>query len=165
MKVLIAIDEISCAREVVRFVTEHNWEKGTEFRLIHVVSPIMMDAPLASYPAFLESISQAAQEDGRHILRTTAKPITEKLKDVVLQTDVIIGYPPQIVLSEAKQWQSDLIVLGSHGRKGVEKFFYGSVSNDVAAAATCSVLVLKLPHVEEVKEKVTSNAQPAVAAV
>lgn len=144
MRVLIALDELNCANEVINFVTEHNWEDNSEFSLINVVAPITLDMPLASYPTFLESISQAAQEEGRFILKTAAKKLQDK-HCLNVHTELMIGHPSQVIVSHAKEWKADLIIMGSHGRKGVEKFFYGSVSEDISGAAPCSVLVLRLP--------------------
>jgi nucleotide-binding universal stress UspA family protein len=47
------------------------------------------------------------------------------------------------ILAEAQKWKTDLIVIGSHGRSRLEKFFLGSVSYKVAAEARCSVRVFK----------------------
>jgi nucleotide-binding universal stress UspA family protein len=47
------------------------------------------------------------------------------------------------IISFARQWQADLITLGSHGRTPLERFFLGSVSYKIAAEATCSVRIVK----------------------
>jgi Universal stress protein family len=60
--------------------------------------------------------------------------------------------PKTIILDEATQWGADLIVLGSHGRRGAERFLMGSISEAVAMHAHCSVEVVRmksaLQHVE-----------------
>lgn len=50
------------------------------------------------------------------------------------------------IVAEAKRWNADLIVIGSHGRTPLEKFFLGSVSYKVAAEAICSVRVVRPRH-------------------
>jgi nucleotide-binding universal stress UspA family protein len=47
------------------------------------------------------------------------------------------------ILTEEKHWNADLIIIGSHGRSPLEKFFLGSVSYKVAAEAECSVRVVR----------------------
>jgi nucleotide-binding universal stress UspA family protein len=47
------------------------------------------------------------------------------------------------IVAEAKRWGADLIVIGSHGRNPLEKFFLGSISFKVAAEAECSVRVTR----------------------
>jgi nucleotide-binding universal stress UspA family protein len=46
-------------------------------------------------------------------------------------------------LSEAAEWEADLIVVGSHGRRGVNRFLLGSVSEAVALHANCSVEIIR----------------------
>src|SRR5262245_3306562 len=50
------------------------------------------------------------------------------------------------ILAETRKWPADLIVIGSHGRSRLERFFLGSVSYKVAAEASCSVRVFKAHH-------------------
>lgn len=45
----------------------------------------------------------------------------------------------------AQSWKPDLIVMGSHGRKGFEKFLLGSVAEAVLASSNCSVEIVKIP--------------------
>jgi nucleotide-binding universal stress UspA family protein len=52
------------------------------------------------------------------------------------------GHPPARILECAKDWQSDLIVLGRQGSIGLEEFLLGSVSKNVIQAADCDVLVV-----------------------
>jgi nucleotide-binding universal stress UspA family protein len=47
------------------------------------------------------------------------------------------------VLQAAAEWDADLIVVTSHARKGVAKFFHRSVAQAIVHDAPCSVLVLK----------------------
>lgn len=55
------------------------------------------------------------------------------------------GNPKELILEEAKEWNADLIVVGSHGRRGFRRFLLGSVSEAVAMKAHCSVVVLRSP--------------------
>jgi nucleotide-binding universal stress UspA family protein len=48
-----------------------------------------------------------------------------------------------MILEEAERWDADLIMLGSHGRHGIERLLIGSVSEAVALHAECSVEVVR----------------------
>lgn len=52
------------------------------------------------------------------------------------------GYPPEQILERAGDWHDELIVLGRHGKGGLEEYLLGSVSKDVAQAADCDVLLV-----------------------
>jgi nucleotide-binding universal stress UspA family protein len=54
-----------------------------------------------------------------------------------------LGEPRAVILDTAKTWGANLIVLGSHGRRGMDRFLLGSVSEAVAIHAHCSVEVIR----------------------
>jgi nucleotide-binding universal stress UspA family protein len=51
--------------------------------------------------------------------------------------------PVRAILGMADLWGADLIVVGSHGRRGVDRYLMGSVSEAVALHAHCSVEVVR----------------------
>jgi nucleotide-binding universal stress UspA family protein len=51
--------------------------------------------------------------------------------------------PKEIILQNAEEWGADLIVCGSHGRRGLSRFLLGSVSEAVASHAKCSVEIIR----------------------
>ena len=62
-----------------------------------------------------------------------------------VQTAVEEGDPKSKILDHATRWGADIIVLGSHGRKGFEHFLMGSVSESVVRHAPCSVEIVRIP--------------------
>ena len=60
-----------------------------------------------------------------------------------ISSKVIEGHTLTEILDEAASWEADLIVLGSHGRRGLRRFLLGSVSNAVASHADCSVEIVR----------------------
>jgi nucleotide-binding universal stress UspA family protein len=59
-----------------------------------------------------------------------------------LETRVEMGSPAEKILEVAKKEKIDLIVMGAHGRKGLEKAIFGSVADKVVKNATCPVLTI-----------------------
>jgi nucleotide-binding universal stress UspA family protein len=53
------------------------------------------------------------------------------------------------LINAATEWPADLIVVGSHGRKGLDRFLLGSVSEFVIRHAPCSAQVVRLPAAAE----------------
>jgi len=81
-------------------------------------------------------------------LTTDAKKTLERIKAKAtgvpsLKTVIKYGRPAEEILAAAARVKADLIVTGSHGRHGAEKFFLGSVSSKVVDHAACSVFVVK----------------------
>jgi nucleotide-binding universal stress UspA family protein len=59
-----------------------------------------------------------------------------------LQGTVRVGSPAHVILDVAREWDADLVVLGTHGRRGLPRFFLGSVAETVLRKAPCSALVI-----------------------
>jgi nucleotide-binding universal stress UspA family protein len=63
--------------------------------------------------------------------------------------ETIFGDSKELILTQAKKWPADLIVMGSHGRRGLPRFFLGSVSQTILLYAQCSILIARYQHGRE----------------
>ncbi len=54
-----------------------------------------------------------------------------------------MGDPAASITDAARDWQADLVVIGSHGREGVDRIVLGSVARGVARKAPCPVLIVR----------------------
>jgi nucleotide-binding universal stress UspA family protein len=74
-----------------------------------------------------------------------AEQAAEKLRDagVQVETHVVNDDPSEALISVAEQEGADLIVVGNKGMTGAQRFFLGSVPNDVGHHAGCSVLIAR----------------------
>ena len=81
--------------------------------------------------------SEDAVAQARSILRSAHLVICDTPQDMP------VGDPRTILLDEAKSWEADLIVVGSHGRQGFDQMLLGSVSESLAMHAHCSVEVIR----------------------
>jgi len=59
------------------------------------------------------------------------------------ETAVLEGSPKRRIVEESKSWGADMVVVGSHGRRGLTRYLLGSVSEAVAMHAHCSVEVIR----------------------
>jgi nucleotide-binding universal stress UspA family protein len=59
-----------------------------------------------------------------------------------IETMVLTGSPAEKILELAKKENIDLIIMGAHGRHGLEKFFFGSVAEKVVTGALCPVITI-----------------------
>lgn len=62
---------------------------------------------------------------------------------------VLVGYPAEAVLSLAEDEEADLLVMGTHGRKGIDRILFGSVAERVVKSARCPVLTVRPEDVPE----------------
>ena len=62
---------------------------------------------------------------------------------LVGSVEVQTGDPRNVIVADAARWSADLIVMGTHGRRGVARMWLGSVAEQVARVAPCPVLFVR----------------------
>lgn len=67
---------------------------------------------------------------------------TAKATGIKAEVTQASGTPGPVICQLANTWSADLIMVGSHGRKGLSEMLLGSVSNYVVHHAACSVMVV-----------------------
>lgn len=149
MKVLLAIEDKKYGKAIVDFILKNNWDANTKFKILHVIEPYELDEKVEiSYLPFLEDTRAKVREMAKSLVDTLAMKLKNKLECPV-ESSVVEGHAKEKVLEAAENWKPDLLCVGSHGRKGLERFLLGSVSQAVAGNAPCAVLVVREPHSKE----------------
>jgi nucleotide-binding universal stress UspA family protein len=92
----------------------------------------------------LEEVRKKKLERAQELVAAAADTLRAKGFETV-DTAVREGDVRAEVIDAAAEWHADLIVIGSHGRKGMDRFLLGSVSEFVARHARCSVEIVRLP--------------------
>ena len=93
--------------------------------------------PHASIQGFQEEALAAAQ-------KKMAAAVQESFKKFhKLETRVAVGAPAAKILELAEKEKIDLIIMGTHGRKGLERTIFGSVADKIVQAAPCPVLTVR----------------------
>jgi nucleotide-binding universal stress UspA family protein len=110
--------------------------------LVHVLAP---PVPIAGEgyisPKVYDDLEASARTYGqKHLGALQAKARKAGVKTVTLLLD---GVAHDQIARAAKSKKADLIVIGTHGRTGLAKFFLGSVASRVVAAAPCPVLTVR----------------------
>jgi nucleotide-binding universal stress UspA family protein len=102
--------------------------------------------PSASFAAsagLYEEFSQVLRETGEEDLRQFAKSHTHD--EIQPELAVHEGSAPDSILSFAQTQKADLIVMGTHGRRGFDQLMLGSVTDRVMRRAPCPVLAVRIP--------------------
>ena len=79
----------------------------------------------------------------KEIIEKAAKNLRKKNPSLTVTTIAMEGSPKSVILDEAEKFGADLIVVGSHGQGGVERFLLGSVAYAVSLHAKCSVEIVR----------------------
>ena len=115
-----------------------------ELVLVHVLSPIIAMAGAGEAyvtPGVYEQMNRAARAWAQKQLdRLLAKARAARVRARGMLLD---GVTHEQIVRAAKRQRAGVIVMGTHGRTGVARFFLGSVAARVAATAPCPVLTVR----------------------
>jgi universal stress protein A len=99
-----------------------------------------------NYIPLEEELEKAASEDLEKIREDIAK------KGLPVEGDIEIGTPAEAILARAEDPDVNLVIMGSHGKKGLSRLLMGSVAEEVVRKAHCPVLIVKAGEKEFIAE-------------
>ena len=143
-RILVAIDGSPGAAHALRHAVGLAKGLSASLRIIHVVDlgllpygpelSIDIDALLDARYAAAEKILAAARDS----VQTPELEVETRLLD----TASPVQHVAAAIAEAAASWPADLLVLGTHGRRGVERWLLGSVAEGVARRSTVPVLLV-----------------------
>jgi len=153
MRILLAIDDSKFSEAAVEAVIAQARPHGTEVRVLHVVEapPLLVARELGGYEPALQNAMEFQKEQAAALVAKTAEVL--RARNLEVTTALEVGDPKSQILDVAEQWHADLIVLGSHGRKGLNRFLMGGVSEAVARHACCSVEIVRICPANTMNQK------------
>jgi len=134
MKILVAIEGSMFSQLAVRAVAQRIRPEGAKVLLVHAIEPAAFFEQDAGVHERLRRPQELLDAAARQLEGSGFRHVEMRVIDAEARTGI---------LELAAQWQPDLIVLGSHGRKGLEKLMLGSVAESVARHSSCSVLIVR----------------------
>ncbi len=147
VRILLATDGSECSELAARYVAERPWPLGSE---VHIISVVELSVPVfrIPYPPYfdpraMEELRAEAMKRTEEAVMTAEQIVTDAGLPVSGTVAVPCASPKELILEEANKWGADLIVVGSHGRRGMSRFLLGSVSEAVALHASCSVAIVR----------------------
>jgi nucleotide-binding universal stress UspA family protein len=131
--------------EAIRLAQHHK----ARLRLIHVVDAFII-TPAFESGRYVKDIQKTFRADGGRILkRAEALARRHGLKVDSVMFEIVGGGAAETIVEQARKWRADLIVIGTHGRRGVSRLVMGSDAEQVARSAPVPVLLVrskKSPH-------------------
>jgi nucleotide-binding universal stress UspA family protein len=143
MKILIGTDGSKFSEAAVQAVIRWFAPPGNSVKVLHVIEPIAYTAPPQMASGY------APEEEGEaKLARELVEAAAKKLRSAGFAVDLAVerGDPREVIIDNAADWYADLIVIGAHGRKEIQRFLMGNVAEHVARHAARSVLVVRTPE-------------------
>lgn len=147
-KILLATDGSEFSQRAARSIAERPWPSGTGIEVFSVVELHLGAAQAWLEPPYvdaerLEPLREQAMQRAQTAVAAAVEILSKSFPKVTESISVLLDGPRNLIVQQADQSGADLIVVGSHGHRGMERFLLGSVSQGVALHAHCSVEVIR----------------------
>ena len=111
--------------------------------MVHVVEPLLVGSHMSFLPSpLLDEIREKALEQGRRTVHAAAEKLRQLFPGASVGEEVLEGFVVDSIVEYASSWPAEIVVIGSHGHRGSNKFTLGSVARSVSSQALCSVLIV-----------------------
>jgi len=161
-KILVPVDGSDAStcglREAIRLAKD----QGGKLRLIHVVNEFIFDGAFGM-GTNTNDLFQSLRDLGKTIVAQAEALARQQGVDAESQIIESIGAPAaDFIVAQAKDWPADLIVMGTHGRRGLARLAMGSDAEHVVRLASVPVLLVR--DVPQTGGKKARTDRPTVAA-
>lgn len=142
-KILVPVDGSPTSRKGLREAIRLARHCKARLRLLHVVDVFIVTPTLEAGP-YLDDILKSFRAAGRRILKNAET--LERRQGV--RTDSVIfeslgGPAAEIIVAHAKKWHADIIVAGTHGRRGINRLVMGSDAEQTVRTSPVPVLLVR----------------------
>ncbi len=153
-KIMIAYDGSECANTAIDDLRRAGLPKQAE-ALIVSVAEVWLPPPdkedseniaVAPTPAAVKRMwarRGKIVEQAKELAERASKRVRYNFPDWTVKCEALTGSPAWELLRLDREWEPDLIVVGSHGRTAIARFALGSVSQTVLSEAGCSVRIAR----------------------
>jgi nucleotide-binding universal stress UspA family protein len=144
-RILVAVDGSDTAERALQESIKLARDLQAQLRIVYVVDVINMSLG-ADFP-YSPEIGEAMAKSGQEILRKAGAVASKAgipVETGLIEVDILGQRIPEMIAADAEAWPADLIVIGTHGRRGLSRLFLGSVAEGVMRVATKPVLLIRV---------------------
>ena len=144
VRILIATDGSPQSQAAIDAVVGRPWPEGTIVRVVTAAPYPYLFTPFQWYTAE-QAIAATIDEQSKEHAHSIADAAAGRLREAGFAAESVVreGDPRIVIVQEASDWNTDLIMIGSHGYTGLRRLLLGSVAQHVVSHAPCSVEVVR----------------------
>lgn len=143
-RILVGVDGSPTAEQAVRHAAALAKTESAKLRIVHVVDMGLL--PIGPELAISVDASAKARRDAGEKILATASELAAgsglEPETRLLETAAPTQRVASMIVEEAASWPADVVVLGTHGRRAVERLLLGSVADGVARLARVPILLI-----------------------
>lgn len=141
-RILLPTDGSQGAAEALNCATAIARKFASELDVVFVTEPpTMLTAPYSE--SVLMDALQATREEGENALAQATETAGQSGINQVKST-MLEGHPAEQIVRYAREHQLDLIVMGTHGRRGINRLLLGSIAEEVVRTASMPVMTVRV---------------------
>ena len=144
-RMVVAVDGSETSGKALDEATKLAREMSSIILLLHVCEemPIMWE-PDGMNMILMQNSLKAVSDAGKELLEKHRRQLAGQ--GITVETKLVETYGGRIgsvIAEEAQKWNADLLVVGTHGRKGIAHLLMGSVAEGVTRSASMPVLLVR----------------------
>jgi universal stress protein A len=154
-RILVPTDFSATADAALDYARALAGRVGASLRVLHVLDDQFLIGSFAGevYVPEVPNVQEALRDAAERLLSQRITP--RDREQLAVETRIVVGRPFRAIVDEALAMDADLIVMGTHGRTGIQHLLLGSVAERIVRTAPCPVLT--------VRETPVPAAEPAIA--
>ena len=149
-RILVPIDFSDCSLDALEYAVLVAQRAKAAIKLLHVLEPV-------SYGLDFTFLHVTEQKHMREVITERLSGLVSALASAQVTSEFLVrgGLPGDSILDEARAQPADMIIMGTHGRRGLSHAFCGSVAESVLRKSNCPVLTVRSPKFHASHRRVT----------
>ena len=139
-KIVCALDLSEHSRQVAEYATMLAKMSGASIVAVYAAPTLTQYTGFHVPPNTIDSFVGELESEAE---KAMADFVAEPFPDVQVKAEVVVGYAAEEILSLAENEDADLIVMGTHGRKGIDRILFGSMAEKVVKNSSRPVLTIR----------------------
>jgi nucleotide-binding universal stress UspA family protein len=162
-RILVPIDGSSTSRRGLDEAIGLARLTGGRLRLLHVLDELVFVTGFETGATYSNDVLPMLKRGGESILAEgKARVVAAGLSAETVLVECFARRTAEVVVAQAAEWKADLIVLGTHGRRGVGRIVMGSDAEQIVRSAPVPVLLVRAS--QTVQDSAAQAGRPAAAA-
>lgn len=145
-KIVCALDLSEHSKKVAEYATTYAKLSGASITAVYAAPTLTQysgfHVPPNTIDSFVGEIVSGAET-------AMAEFIAEFFVGVEVRSEVVVGYAAEEVIALAEREKADLIIMGTHGRTGIDRILFGSVAEKIVKTSPVPVLTVRPSDAEE----------------
>ena len=147
-RILVPVDGSGTAAKGLDEAIKIAKNQGSKIRIVHIVNEVLLGFTYNS-AVYSKDLVDSLRESGKKVLAQSETAVREAGRGPECKlVESVDGAAADFIIEQAKEWPADLIVLGTHGRRGLRRLAMGSDAEQVIRLSPVPVLLVRAPSEE-----------------